>query len=308
MRRLAIVFVVALLAACSSAPKEEASRPSTAALPAEPLADVDPDVVPRAYAGIVVDARTGQILYQEAARSLRYPASLTKMMTLYLLFEQLDAGRLTPASPLSVSEEAASRPPAKLGVKAGTAITVDTAARALAVRSANDVAVVIAENLAGSEENFARAMTAKARSLGMARTNFVNASGLPDPLQYTTAQDMAILGKALSESFPRWFGYFQTEKISYNGRTWRNTNKLLGKVPGVEGIKTGYIRDSGFNLVTSVRRGGKHIIAVVIGGRTGASRNKKMEELIETYMPKASGGGIGSLFGMEAAAHVSLLR
>ncbi len=217
------------------------------------------------------------------------------MMTLYLVFEKLNSGEWTRQTPLAVSAEAASRPPAKLGVKAGTTIPVDTAVRALAVRSANDVAVVIAENIAGSEEAFARLMTNKARSLGMSQTSYVNASGLPDERQYTTARDVAILGKALSDRFPREFAYFTTPKISYGGRTWTNTNKLLGKVNGVNGIKTGYIRDSGFNLCTSVERNGKHIIAVVIGGRTGASRNAQMEKLIEAYLPKASGGG---LFGL----------
>jgi D-alanyl-D-alanine carboxypeptidase len=191
-----------------------------------------------------------------------------------------------------VSETAASRPPSKLGVEACSTISVDMAARAMAVRSANDVAVVVAENIAGSEEAFAEAMTRKARSLGMSRTSFVNASGLPDERQVSTARDMAILGKALSDRFPRWFRYFSTETVSYNGRSWRNTNRLLTKVEGMDGIKTGYIRASGFNLCASVRRDGKHVIACVIGGKSGAARNRRMRELIEAHLPKASGGGL----------------
>ncbi|WP_108659774.1 D-alanyl-D-alanine carboxypeptidase family protein [Acuticoccus kandeliae] len=292
MRRLLAVLFVAVLAGCTSSPPTT-QGPSLAAAPAEPLQPVAaPTIAARAYAAIVVDANSGKILHEDGARSLRYPASLTKMMTLYLLFEQLESGRLTTASALQVSAEAASRPPTKLGLKAGSTVTVDTAARALAVRSANDVAVVVAENIAGSEEAFAGMMTRKARQLGMSQTNFHNASGLPDPLQYTTAMDMAILGRALYDRYPRYAKYFELEELTYNGRTWKNTNKLLNKVEGVNGIKTGYIRDSGYNLCTSVQRGGKHIIACVLGGKSGTARNKKMEELIESNMPQASGGGL----------------
>ena len=300
MRRLFLLLAAALVAGCTSTMPDERVVATTAApepLMVAPLGTGEPPAVARrAYSAIVIDARTGKVLYEDDAESLRYPASLTKMMTLYMLFGQLESGRLSPSSPLTVSAEAASRPPTKIGVRAGEPITVDTAARALSVRSANDVAVVIAENLSGSEEAFAAAMTRQARALGMTKTTFANASGLPDPYQVTTARDMAILGRALSARYPRWFRYFSTESFSYNGRTWNSTNKLLGKVEGVDGIKTGYIRDSGYNLVTSVKRDGKHIIAVVIGGRSGTSRNNKMEELIETNMPLASGGGILSIF------------
>ncbi|GAB5376143.1 MAG: hypothetical protein AcusKO_26050 [Acuticoccus sp.] len=300
MRRLFIILFAALVAGCNGTPTPAPEAATAAAPPPEvdePQAlGPPPTVERRAYAAMVVDARTGKMLYGENAQSLRYPASLTKMMTLYLVFAELDAGRLTPSSPLSVSRNAARQPPTKIGVKAGNPITVDTAVRALSVRSANDVAVVVAENLAGSQDAFARRMTRQARALGMRQTTFVNASGLPDPHQVTSARDMVILGKALSDRYPRWFAYFSTEEFEYNGRKWKNTNKLLGKVDGVEGIKTGYIRNSGYNLVVSVKRGGKHIIAVVIGGRSGTARNKKMEELIETYLPEASGGGILSIF------------
>ncbi|WP_226578557.1 D-alanyl-D-alanine carboxypeptidase family protein [Acuticoccus sediminis] len=295
MRGLIVLLCVAVLAGCQSAETgsspELAAAPAAAAEPILPLQPV-PAVAHRAYASIVVDGKTGKILEEDDATSPRYPASLTKMMTLYLVFEQLSSGRWTPQTALTVSAEAASRPPAKLGVRAGSTIPVDTAVRALAVRSANDVAVVIAENIAGSEDAFARRMTAKARALGMSRTSFVNASGLPDDRQYTTARDIAILGKALHDRFPQYFKYFSTREISYGGRTWKNTNKLLTKVDGVNGIKTGYIRDSGFNLCASVERDGKHIIAVVLGGKSGASRNAQMEKLIEEYLPQASGGSI----------------
>ena len=300
MRRLFVLLAAAFVAGCNST-VPDGPVATTAAAPqavvVQPIVNTEPpDVERRAYSAIVVDARNGRVLFEEEAQSLRYPASLTKMMTLYIVFGQLESGRLTPATPLEVSAEAARQPPTKVGVRPGEPITVDTAVRALSVRSANDVAVVIAENLAGSEEAFAAAMTRQARALGMRQTTFVNASGLPDPRQVTTARDMAILGKALSDRYPRWFAYFSTESFTFNGRTWKNTNRLLGKVDGVNGIKTGYIRDSGFNLVVSVQRENKHIIAVVIGGRSGASRNKQMEELIETYMPEASGGGILSIF------------
>jgi D-alanyl-D-alanine carboxypeptidase len=281
---------MALVAGCSSS--DGPKGPSLAADPARPLGQTVQAVPRRAYAAIVMDARTGKVLHETNAHSPRYPASLTKMMTLYMVFERLDSGQWTPSTQLRVSETAASRPPSKLGVEAGSTISVDMAARAMAVRSANDVAVVVAENIAGSEEAFAEAMTRKARSLGMSRTSFVNASGLPDERQVSTARDMAILGKALSDRFPRWFRYFSTETVSYNGRSWRNTNRLLTKVEGMDGIKTGYIRASGFNLCASVRRDGKHVIACVIGGKSGAARNRRMRELIEAHLPKASGGGL----------------
>ena len=296
MRSLALVLVAAILAGCAGSQPPEQGATSVAGVGRAPLSGTVQDVPVRAAAAFVMDARNGETLYSEAANSPRYPASLTKMMTLYLLFGKLETGDWTLATELPVSAEAASRPPAKLGVREGTPITVDTAVRAMAVRSANDVAVVVAEAIAGSEAAFAERMTQKARELGLQRTTFVNASGLPDPRQVSTARDMAMLGKALWERYPRYFKYFSTERVTYNGRTWRNTNRLLSRVEGMEGIKTGYIRASGFNLCASVRRDGRHIIAVVIGGRTGAARNKRMEELIEEYLPEASGGGLFGRF------------
>lgn len=275
----------------------------TALAPADgpSLPFLSPDLGPaerRAHAAIVVDANSGRVLHAEDADGLRYPASLTKMMTLYLLFDAIEAGRFNLATPLVASEEAASRPPAKLGLKPGETITVDQAIRAMAVRSSNDVAVVVAEAVAGSEEAFARQMTGKARALGMRRTRFVNASGLPDERQVSTARDMATLGRALMRDHRRFAGYFTLKEWTYEGRRIRATNKLLGEVPGVRGIKTGYIRDSGFNLAVSVRRGGRHVIAVVFGGRTGRARNETMKALIERWVPEAGAptplAGIGA--------------
>jgi len=242
------------------------------------------------YAGFVIDAKTGEVLYEDRADARRYPASLTKMMTLYVLFEELDRGRFTLNSKLKASSYAASKPPTKIGIRAGQTIRVEDAIKALCVRSANDVAVVIAENVEGSESKFAERMTRTARSLGMTSTQFRNANGLPISGQYTTARDMARLGRALHDRFPEYFKFFSTRTFSYKGRTYRNTNRLLGKVRGVNGIKTGYIRASGFNLVTSVERNGRHVIAVVMGGRTGASRNRHMVDLIHRYFDKAQPG------------------
>ena len=242
------------------------------------------------YASIVIDARTGRVLQAPNADAPRYPASLTKMMTLYLLFEQLDAGRLSLSTRMKVSTHAARQPPSKLGLKPGRTISVKTAILALVTKSANDVAAVVAEHLGGSERNFARKMTAKARELGMKRTTFRNASGLPDPAQKTTARDMARLGRALHERFPKYFKYFSTRIFRYGKRRYANHNRLLGRIKGVDGIKTGYTRASGFNLVTSVHRGKRHIIAVVMGGRTGRSRNAQMARLIKRHLHRASHG------------------
>ncbi|MCV0429648.1 MAG: serine hydrolase, partial [Roseibium sp.] len=242
------------------------------------------------YAGIVVDAKTGKTLYASSADAYRYPASLTKIMTLYLVFEELEAGRLSLSSRLKVSKYAAGRPPSKLGLKAGKTIKVKDAILALVTKSANDVATVIAENIGGSEKKFAERMTQKARQLGMKKTTFRNPHGLPNSGQRTTARDMATLGRAIQEHFPQYYGYFKTRSYKYGGRTYGNHNKLLGRVKGVDGIKTGYIRASGFNLVTSVNTNGRQIVAVVMGGRSGASRNAQMTKLINRYLPKARRG------------------
>jgi D-alanyl-D-alanine carboxypeptidase len=242
------------------------------------------------YAGIVWDITSGKVLYSDAADERRYPASLTKMMTLYVLFENLEKGRVTLKTPLKVSPHAAAQVPTKLGLKAGETIPVEAAIKALVTRSANDAAVVIAENLAGSEPAFAEHMTRTAHDLGMTSTRFRNASGLPNPDQVTTARDMMMLGTALQVRFPRYYSYFKTRSFTYKGRTYRSHNRLVGRVNGVDGIKTGYIRASGFNVVTSVRRGGRKIVAVVLGGRTAKNRDSHMASLISRHLPKAQTG------------------
>jgi D-alanyl-D-alanine carboxypeptidase len=240
------------------------------------------------YADVVVDANSGAIMHATNADSLRHPASLTKIMTLYLLFEQLEAGKLRLDSRLEVSEHAAQQAPSKLGLQPGQTIAVEDAIRALVTKSANDVAAVVAEAIGGDEETFARMMTRKARVLGMSRTVYANASGLPDPDQITTARDQATLGRAIQDRFPREYRYFATPVFVYRGWAMRNHNKLLGRVQGLDGIKTGYTRNSGFNLVTSGRRGPRHIVAVVLGGTSGAARDARMRVLIEQQIAGGS--------------------
>lgn len=240
------------------------------------------------FASIVVDDNDGEVLHAINADAPRHPASLTKIMTLYLLFERLDAGKIRLDSQLKVSEHAAEQAPTKLGLRPGQTIAVDDAIKAVVTKSANDAAVTIAENLAGDEGDFARLMTQKARALGMSRTTYVNASGLPNDDQVTTARDQALLGRAIQERFPRYYKYFSTPEFVYHGREMRNHNHLLGEVSGVDGIKTGYTRASGFNLVTSVHRDGRRIVAVVLGGRSAAERDARMRELISAHIGEAS--------------------
>jgi D-alanyl-D-alanine carboxypeptidase len=237
------------------------------------------------YAAIVVDGSTGVVLYQTAAEAPRFPASLTKMMTLYLLFEAMESGRVAMTTQIPVSDHARSRPPTKIGFRRGDSVDVQTAILAVVTKSANDVAVAIAEYLGGSEDNFAAMMTAKAHQIGMRSTTFRNASGLPDPGQITTARDMALLGVALRKRFPQYFAYFSTKNFSYRGRMIRGHNELIGGVDGVDGIKTGYTRASGYNVVTSVSRGNRSLVAVVMGGDSARSRNANMAALIERYIP-----------------------
>ncbi len=240
------------------------------------------------YADIVVDGNTGATLHAVNPDSLRHPASLTKIMTLYLLFERLESGKIKLDTEMSVSAEAASQAPTKLGVKPGQTLEVEDAIKALVTKSANDAAVVIAEHLAGDEDEFAKLMTRKARALGMSKTTYKNASGLPDDDQVTTARDQALLGLAIQERFPRYYRYFSTPSFSWRGNGMRNHNKLLGRVAGVDGIKTGYTHASGFNLVTSMRRGNRHLVAVVLGGPTGGQRDARMASLLDQYITVAS--------------------
>ena len=240
------------------------------------------------FASIVVDGNTGKVLHETSADALRHPASLTKIMTLYLLFERLDAGKIRLDTPLKVSEHAAEQAPTKLGLKPGQTIAVQDAIKAVVTKSANDAAVAIAENLGGDEDAFAEIMTQKAHALGMSRTTYVNASGLPDDDQISTARDQALLGRAIQERFPHYYRYFSTEEFVYHGMAMRNHNHLLGVVGGVDGIKTGYTRASGFNLVTSVHRDGRYIVAVVLGGHSASQRDAHMRELINAHLKEAA--------------------
>jgi D-alanyl-D-alanine carboxypeptidase len=240
------------------------------------------------YADIVVDANSGAVLHATNPDARRHPASLTKIMTLYLLFEQLEAGKLKLDSALKVSAEASGQTPTKLGLKPGTTLNVEDAIKGMVTRSANDAAVVVAEAIAGSESEFAKVMTRKAQALGMKSTVYKNASGLPDDNQVTTARDQSILGRAVQERFPRYYKYFSIRSFTFRGQAITNHNHLLGKVDGVDGIKTGYINASGFNLVTSVHRGNRYLVAVVMGGSSGASRDARMRELINEKIVQAS--------------------
>ena len=282
--RLLLLLLPFLLAACQSGPPSSRGLviPSLAA--AEARAQSDPR-----YAGIVVETESGRVLYSEDADSIRHPASLAKMMTLYLLFEAVRDGRFDMRSELAVSARAASQPASKLGLKAGETISVRDAILALCVRSANDVAVVVAEAIAGSEPAFAARMTARGRGLGLASTRFTNASGLPDPKMVTTARDIAVLARALQTDFPERYAFFSTRSFTYEGRKLTSTNQLLGALPGIDGMKTGYIRASGYNLVASAKRGGKRIIVVVMGEKSGSARNGHVAALVEKYLPQRSG-------------------
>ncbi len=240
------------------------------------------------YAGIVIDADSQEILYAENADKLRYPASLTKMMTLYLLFEALEQERLSLTQPLPVSAHAASEPASKLYVKAGSTIPVETAIEALVIKSANDVAVVVAEALGGSETHFARMMTDKARDLGMPDTVFRNPNGLPDAGQVTTARDMAVLARSLMRDFPQYYAYFSRTRFTWQGKTITGHNRLLDNYPGADGMKTGFIRASGFNVATSAVRDGRRLLTVVMGGFSAASRDAHTADLLDRSFLRAS--------------------
>ncbi len=233
------------------------------------------------YASIVIDASTGDVLHEINADTRNYPASLTKMMTLYLAFEALEKGRIQQSQKLMVSRRAAGMPASKLGLRRGRTITLEHAILALVTKSANDAAVVIAEALAGSEAKFARLMTKKAQALGMTRTSFRNASGLHNRRQLSTARDMSKLARALIRDFPRYYIYFSTKTFRYQGRTYRNHNQLLKTYKGTDGVKTGYTRASGYNLAASTIRHGRRLIAVVFGGKSAKSRDRHIARLLD---------------------------
>ncbi len=249
---------------------------------------VDRSAYNPAFASIIVDANSGAVLQSSNADAPRHPASLTKIMTLYLLFEQIEAGRLKLDSELEVSEFASRQAPTKLGLRPGQTLRVEDAIKGLVTRSANDAAVVIAEAIGGDEDSFARMMTRKARALGMTRTVYRNASGLPNDSQITTARDQSTLGRAIQDRFPRHYRYFATASFNYRGQNIRNHNRLIGSVEGVDGIKTGYTRASGFNLVTSIRRGNRHLVGVVLGGRSGGARDAKMRSLLAEHIEEGA--------------------
>lgn len=234
------------------------------------------------YAAIVVDAESGEVLFARHADSRRYPASITKIMTLYLTFEALTEGRVKLDDVITVSPRAASQPPSKLGLAAGQTITLDNAMRATAVRSANDMAMAIAEHVGGSQDRFAAQATLKARELGMTNTRYVNPNGLPDARQVTTARDLAILARAVMRDYPQYYRYFGLHDWAYNGRDYRNTNGLLRSGDGYDGMKTGYTNASGYNLAASAVRDGRRLITIVLGGRTTASRNAHVAALMDT--------------------------
>jgi len=239
-------------------------------------------------AALIIDANSGEVLYSQNARAARYPASLTKVMTLYIVFEYLRDGRLAMDTRLTVSAEAASRPPSKIGFKPGSSVSVRDAIRLLMTKSANDVAAAVAENIAGSEAAFARLMTRKARAMGMTDTTFANASGLPDSRQKTTAHDMAILARRVLEDFPEYGGEFQRKYAKFRGKTYRNHNRLLFTYKGMLGLKTGFIRASGFNVMVAAKRGRKRLYGVVMGGRSSRARNARARALLDAAWKKAS--------------------
>jgi len=283
---LALLFV----AATDPALAARRHRTSTAA-PARyramvrmPASPTDPDK----DAALIVDGATGKVLYARNETAERHPASLTKMMTLYLLFDALKAGKITMQTEMPVSRHASIQKPTKLNLRPGQTISVDTAIRAIVIRSANDVAVVIAEALGGTESHFSEMMTARARQLGMRESNFHNASGLPDPLQISTAADLAVLGRHLAYDYPQYFPYFGLAGFNYKGTWYPTHDNLIGRYDGADGIKTGYTGASGFNLVSSITRGTTHLIAVVMGGRTAVRRDLEMVRLLDQTFAQIS--------------------
>jgi D-alanyl-D-alanine carboxypeptidase len=260
------------LALLSTMPSAEAAKPTT---------------------WIVIDAGNGQILSQNSPDALNYPASLTKMMTLFLTFEALEQHRISLGQSLPVSRHAAAQAPSKLGLRAGDTITVRELILSIVTHSANDSAVVLAEGLAGSEPAFATRMNRNARALGMTRTNFRNASGLPNPFQYTTARDLSKLSLALYRTFPKEYSYFGTESFTYNGATYGNHNHLMEAFEGMDGIKTGFINASGFNLAASAVRDHRRLIGVIMGGHSAESRDMEMAALLDDGFGHRSAGGQG---------------
>ena len=249
------------------------------------------------FAEIVVDASTGRVLSGKNANKKLYPASLTKMMTLYMTFEAIERGKLSKYRRIRVSKRAAAQVPSSLRLKTGETIRVKDAILSIVTKSANDSAVVLAEAVSGSERKFALAMTRKARQLGMKNTRFINASGLYHKAQVSTAYDMAILSRALIYHYPQYYHYFSTKSFTYKGRTYRNHNKLMKSYRGMDGLKTGYVNASGYNLASSVVRDDTRLIGVVFGGRTSRSRNNAMKKLLDRGFSRVGNVRVASLFG-----------
>jgi D-alanyl-D-alanine carboxypeptidase len=288
-RRLAPLLVVALLLGSLGGEAEAARKKKAAAHKVD------------RYASIVMDAATGRVLSESKADKRLHPASLTKMMTLYLTFEAISQGKIHKNQRLKVSSKAAMQEPSKLALQPGSTIRVEDAILALVTKSANDVAVTLAEGIAGSERSFAAVMTQRARQLGMYNTYFVNASGLHNPSQITSARDMATLSQALIRDYPREYKYFSRNNFYYAGVNHRNHNRLMSSYVGMDGIKTGYIYASGYNLAASATRNGTRLIGVVFGGRTAQSRNSHMAELLDRGFEKAKNGGAPRLAQAEPA-------
>lgn len=242
----------------------------------------------RRHAAMILDANTGNVLLDQDGDAPRHPASLTKMMTLYLTFETLQSGRLKMSDQIEISEAAAGVAPSKLDLDPGETITVSNAIRAVITKSANDIAVALAEKIGGSEANFVRLMNTRAREIGMANTHYENASGLPNDDQVTTARDMITLALHLQDDFPNYYPLFATREFSYGRKTYRNHNTMLNSFAGIDGVKTGYTRASGFNLVSSYHRGQKHLVGAVFGGASAATRNGEMRVLLTRALTKAS--------------------
>ena len=260
------------------------------------------------YAAVVIDAETGAVLHGERSTARRYPASLTKMMTVYLLFERLRSGRYKLSTRMKVPHRATLQPPSRLGLKRGSTITVGEAIRALTVKSANDVATTVAYHIAGSERKFAKVMNRKARQLGMRRTSFRNASGLWHSKQWTTARDMARLARALIRNFPQYYDYFSLKRFKFRGRTYRSHNRLLRRYSGADGLKTGYISKSGFNLAFSAVRKGRRLITVVMGGRTARSRDRHVAKLTDRIFARLQPRPAVNEAGLVWAVQVGAVR
>lgn len=270
-RRFSLISVILAAATLMTASLAPAAQASAQSLYSQPK-----------YAAIVVDAASGEVLYARRADQPRYPASITKVMTLYLVFEALATGRLSLNDQVVMSRHAASQPPSKSGLRPGEAISVDTALRVTALKSANDVAVALAEKVGGSEARFAALMTLRAQELGMTNTRFVNAHGLPDSRQITTARDIAILSRAVMRDYPQYYSYFGQRTVEFRGQRINNHNSLLHKMPGVDGIKTGFTNAAGYNLAASAVRDGRRLITVVLGGVSTASRDENVEDLLNS--------------------------